>query len=49
MFHVFEILMPWAVNSREVFAHVHRFIERILAAAPPLDDLDLAGALGLDR
>jgi monoterpene epsilon-lactone hydrolase len=49
MFHVFEILMPWAVNSREVFAHVHRFIERVLADAPPLDDLDLAGALGLDR
>ena len=31
MFHVFEILMPWAVNSREVFRHVHRFIERVLA------------------
>ncbi len=49
MFHVFEILMPWAVDSREVFAHVRRFIHRVLADAPPLDDLDLSGALGLGR
>ena len=26
MFHVFEILMPWADDSREVFRHVRRFI-----------------------
>jgi epsilon-lactone hydrolase len=49
MFHVFEILMPWAVDSREVFAHVHGFIERILKEAPPLDESELAGALGLQR
>ncbi len=49
MFHVFEILMPWADNSREVFRHVQRFIHRILADAPPLGDLDLVEALGLGR
>lgn len=49
MFHVFEILMPWAVNSREVFADAHRFIERVLAGAPPLDHLDMADGLGLER
>jgi acetyl esterase/lipase len=47
MFHVFEILMPWADDSREVFRHVHRFIERVLADAPSLGSLDLATALGL--
>jgi epsilon-lactone hydrolase len=49
MFHVFEILMPWADDSREVFRHVHRFIERVLADAPPMGSLDLASALGLER
>src|SRR5271154_2529541 len=49
MFHVFEILMPWAVNSHEVFAQVRRFVRRVLADAPPLDDLDLFEALGLER
>jgi epsilon-lactone hydrolase len=47
MFHVFQILMPWADNSREVFRHVHRFIERVLADAPPLGSTDLSRALGL--
>ena len=49
MFHVFGILMPWADDSREVFRHVHRFIERVLAEAPPIGSLDLADALGLER
>ena len=49
MFHVFEILMPWAVNSHEVFAQVRRFVRRVLAHAPALDDLDLFDALGLER
>jgi monoterpene epsilon-lactone hydrolase len=49
MFHVFEILMPWAVNSHEVFAQVRRFVRRVLSAAPPLDELDFFGALGLER
>jgi monoterpene epsilon-lactone hydrolase len=47
MFHVFEILMPWADDSREVFRHVQRFMERVLADAPPLGTLDLLGTLGL--
>jgi epsilon-lactone hydrolase len=47
MFHVFEILMPWADDSREVSRHVHRFIHRVLADAPPLGDTDLRRVLGL--
>jgi acetyl esterase/lipase len=47
MFHVFQILMPWADDSREAFRHVHRFIERVLTAAPPLGAIDLSHALGL--
>jgi hypothetical protein len=40
-------LMPWADDSREVFRHVQRFIQRVLTDAPPLGTLDLVGALGL--
>jgi epsilon-lactone hydrolase len=47
MFHVFEILMPWADDSREVSRHVHRFIHRVLADAPPLRDTDLRRVLGV--
>ena len=47
MFHVFEILMPWADDSREVSRHVHRFIHRVLADAPPLGDTDLRRVLGV--
>ena len=36
MFHVFQILMPWADDSREAFRHVRTFIHRVVAAAPPL-------------
>ena len=36
MFHVFQILMPWADDSREAFRHVRNFIHRVVAAAPPL-------------
>ena len=49
MFHVFEILMPWADNSHEVFSHVHRFIARVLGHAPPLGSTDLTEALALER
>jgi epsilon-lactone hydrolase len=49
MFHVFQILMPWADDSREVFRHVRRFIHRVVADAPPLDDIDVCRALGLPR
>ncbi len=47
MFHVFQILMPWTDDSRDVSLHVHGFIERVLADAPPLDDTGLSHALGL--
>jgi acetyl esterase/lipase len=47
MFHVFQILMPWADNSRQVFRHVHQFMQRVLAEAPPLGSLDLVATLGL--
>lgn len=49
MFHVFQILMPWADDSREVSLHVHRFIQRVLADAPALDDADLGLMLGLQH
>ena len=47
MFHVFQILMPWADDSREVSRHVHEFIKRVIADAPPLGAADLSRALGL--
>jgi len=34
MFHVFQILMPWADSSREVYRHVGTFVDRILRGAP---------------
>jgi epsilon-lactone hydrolase len=36
MFHVFQILMPWAEASRESFRSLRGFIHKILNAAPPL-------------
>jgi acetyl esterase/lipase len=36
MFHVFQILMPWAVDSRDVFQLVRRFVHDIVVEAPPL-------------
>ncbi len=47
MFHVFQILMPWTDDSREVSLHVHQFIQRVLADAPVLGDADLGHMLGL--
>ena len=49
MFHVFQILMPWTDDSREVSLHVHRFIQDVLADAPALDDTDLGHMLGLQH
>jgi acetyl esterase/lipase len=49
MFHVFQILMPWADNSRQVFQHVHQFIARVLTDAPPFGSVDLSRALELGR
>jgi monoterpene epsilon-lactone hydrolase len=36
MFHVFQILMPWAEASREAFRLVRSFIHKVVADAPPL-------------
>ena len=36
MFHVFQILMPWADDSRDVFRRVRRFIHEIVVDAPAL-------------
>ena len=36
MFHVFQILMPWAAASNGVFRHVANFVRYVVADAPPL-------------
>ncbi len=38
MFHVFQILMPWAVESQAIYEHVGRFVDGLLTDAPPLPD-----------
>jgi len=37
MFHVFEIVMPWADASQEVYRHVRAFVHGIVRHAPPWD------------
>ncbi len=37
MFHVFQILMPWAEASREARVHVARFVRSVIDEAPPVD------------
>ena len=37
MFHVFEILMPWAEKSRLTFAHLQTFVGKQVAGAPGFD------------
>ena len=49
MFHVFQILMPWADDSREVSRQVHEFIKQVIANAPLLGAADLSRALDLPR
>ena len=44
MFHVFQMLMPWADDSRDVFRLVRHFVHDIVEAAPPFSG-DLAAAL----
>jgi epsilon-lactone hydrolase len=46
MFHVFQILMPWAEASRSAFSVVRGFVHKIVADAPPLrmDSLNLGPA-----
>lgn len=36
MFHVFQMLMPWAEASRMAYRLVHDFVHKIVADAPPL-------------
>ena len=36
MFHVFQILMPWAEASTEASAHVARFVRGVIDEAPPM-------------
>jgi monoterpene epsilon-lactone hydrolase len=36
MFHVFQILMPWADESRSIYDHVAGFVNGLVADAPPL-------------
>ncbi len=37
MFHVFQILMPWADASQAVYEHVAHFVRTIIAGAPPME------------
>jgi acetyl esterase/lipase len=39
MFHVFQILMPWAEASRDAFRLVRSFIHKIVEDAPPLREI----------
>ena len=45
MFHVFQILMPWAEKSRESFRHVCTFVSDLASDAPPLDIAALVATL----
>ena len=47
MFHVFQMLMPWADDSRDVFRRVRRFIHGLTRdAAPPSSSLDRLLGIG---
>ncbi len=37
MFHVFQILMPWADMSHQTFAHLQAFVQKQVAGAPSFD------------
>ena len=47
MFHVFQILMPWADDSREAFRHVRRFVHRVVDDSRPVAMADLTRKLNL--
>jgi len=49
MFHVFQILMPWSDDSRDVFRRVRDFIHDVVADAPPLTLGYLHTKLGILR
>jgi len=46
MFHVFQILMPWAEASRDIYDHVATFVDGIVEGAPPLPPGVVAGLHG---
>ncbi len=47
MFHVFQMLMPWADDSRDVFRRVQHFIHGLISdTAPP--PISLSRLLGID-
>ncbi len=48
MFHVFQILMPWADDSRDVFRRMRRFIHEIVVDAPAVRMGSLRRKLGLE-
>lgn len=41
MFHVFQMLMPWADDSREVFRLLRDFVHKLVADAPTLSMTEL--------
>ncbi len=47
MFHVFQMLMPWADDSRDVFHRVQHFIHGLLSDTPP-PRTSLSRLLGID-
>ena len=46
MFHVFQILMPWAEESRTIYDHVAGFTARVMVDAPPMPAGVVAGLHG---
>ncbi|HXZ61428.1 MAG TPA: alpha/beta hydrolase fold domain-containing protein [Acidimicrobiales bacterium] len=49
MFHVFQILMPWAEDSRDVFQQVRDFVHELVVDTPPLTLGYLRQKLGFAR
>ena len=43
MFHVFQIVMPWAEASNQARTHVVRFARGVIDDAPPIKPDSLAG------
>jgi epsilon-lactone hydrolase len=43
MFHVFQIVMPWAEASAEARSHVVHFVRSVIDEAPPIEANFLAG------
>jgi acetyl esterase/lipase len=47
MFHVFQMLMPWADDSRDVFRRMDHFIHNLTTDLPP-PTTSLTRLLGID-